>query len=140
MPFQRPKRGLRLARSAGSADSSFATGLPRRAMMISSPRSTAAISSEKWVFASWMFTWRMQPLSLSPLDLVHLVHSPLVRGKEPACHTWPVLARLPFRRVASLLLRVALVVAGVVVFLTLTGIIAEPETVIENIVRFVLRK
>jgi len=42
--------------------------------------------------------------------------------------------------VASLLLRVALVVAGVVVFLTLTGIIAEPETVIENIVRFVLRK
>lgn len=48
--------------------------------------------------------------------------------------------RFTARRLASLALRVALVAAGVLVFLTLTGIIAEPETVIENIVRFVLRK
>lgn len=51
-----------------------------------------------------------------------------------------VLARLSFRYVASLVFRVALIVAGVVVFLTLTGIIAEPETVIEDILRFVFRK
>ncbi|MGE3073506.1 MAG: hypothetical protein AB7N24_05380 [Dehalococcoidia bacterium] len=46
----------------------------------------------------------------------------------------------PFRRLKSLVFPAVLVGIGMVILLTLTGIIAEPETVIEHIVRFVLRK